>query len=183
MRDAVPRDFPGRAGLRRAGSTETRKGLSLLRSLVVEGKVVHEDRPHLAHQVEEARVRPVEGGLGLITGPRSRSVAGGVVGVVVCAEAAGGATGCLTRVAVVLAFTSDHVVLWITGAASVMPSGLVVERSLIPGSPSSFDAVPNDNDPADDAAGHGWPCRRRARRSARRRVGVGGDAVAVAAQS
>jgi hypothetical protein len=71
MRDAVPRDFPGRAHLRRAGSAETRKGLSLLRSLVVESKVVHEDRPHLAHQVDEARVRPVEGGLGLITGPRS----------------------------------------------------------------------------------------------------------------
>jgi hypothetical protein len=71
MRDAVPRDFPGRAQLRRAGSSETRKALSLLRSLVAEGKVVHEDRPDLARQVDDARVRPVDGGLGLITGPRS----------------------------------------------------------------------------------------------------------------
>lgn len=71
MRDAVPRDFPGRAQLGRAGSAETRKGLSLLRSLVVEGKVVHEDRPDLARQVEDARVRKVDGGLGLVTGPRS----------------------------------------------------------------------------------------------------------------
>lgn len=71
MRDAVPRDFPGRALMRRAGSTETRKALSLLRSLVVEGRVVHEDRPDLGRQIDDARVRPVDGGLGLVTGPRS----------------------------------------------------------------------------------------------------------------
>lgn len=71
MRDAVPRDFPNRSQVGRAGSSETRKGLSLVRSLLADGKLVHEDRPDLTRQIEDARVRRVDGGLGLVTGPRS----------------------------------------------------------------------------------------------------------------
>jgi hypothetical protein len=71
MLEQVPRDFPNRAAVRRAGSTETRRGLSLLRSLVADGRVVHEYTPDLDEQLGDARVRQTDGGLSLVPGPRS----------------------------------------------------------------------------------------------------------------
>ena len=58
------------ANVRLAGGRETRRALSLLRSLVAEGKVRHQGTFDLDEQIEAARVRLVDGGLTL-TGPRS----------------------------------------------------------------------------------------------------------------
>jgi hypothetical protein len=59
-------------GVEKAGSTETRLGLSLLRDMVRSGRVVHDTNPDLDAQVEMARVRDVPGGgLALISSRRS----------------------------------------------------------------------------------------------------------------
>jgi hypothetical protein len=71
MFDAVDRDFPSWSSIKSARSTHTRRGLSLLRSLVAEEHVVHEYTPELDGQVGDARVRLVDGGLTLLPGPRS----------------------------------------------------------------------------------------------------------------
>jgi hypothetical protein len=71
MRESAPSDFPGRSSMRRAGAVETRRGLPLLRSLVAEGRLVHEATPALDAQMAEARVRRVVDGLVLLAGTRS----------------------------------------------------------------------------------------------------------------
>ena len=82
MVEFVPRDFPGRVQMRRAGSTETRRALPLLRSLVAEGRIVHENTPDLDEQINDARVqrrrRRADAGARATLGP----AAGGIVGVV-----------------------------------------------------------------------------------------------------
>lgn len=56
----------------RAGSTETRTGLALLRELVRTGAVIHDETPELDEQVGQARVRAVaSGGLALISSRRA----------------------------------------------------------------------------------------------------------------
>ena len=46
----------------RAGSTETRTGLALVRQLARSGRLVHDDTPDLDRQIDAARVRHVPGG-------------------------------------------------------------------------------------------------------------------------
>jgi hypothetical protein len=55
----------------RAGAVETRTGLPLLRQLVAEGQIVHDDCPELDAQLEGSRVRETAGGLVLCSGTRS----------------------------------------------------------------------------------------------------------------
>jgi hypothetical protein len=55
----------------RASSAETRYGLPLLRSLVAQRRLVHDDTPELDEQFAAARVREVIGGLHLVGGKRS----------------------------------------------------------------------------------------------------------------
>jgi hypothetical protein len=55
-----------------ASATETRYGLSLMRSLVKQARLVHDDTPELDAQLAEVRVRPMPGGgLSIVAGPRS----------------------------------------------------------------------------------------------------------------
>ena len=69
--DQVPRGL-GLARVDRSGLTETRLGLVLLRELVAQRRVVHDDTPELDAQLAACRVTPApSGGLSLITGPRS----------------------------------------------------------------------------------------------------------------
>lgn len=68
---AVPSGFPGRNTMKTAGSRETRFGLSLLRSLVNENRIVHEHTPELDDQIVVARVRADATGLALLPGSRS----------------------------------------------------------------------------------------------------------------
>ena len=55
----------------RASSAETRYGLPLLRSLVAQRRLVHDDTPELDEQFAAVRVREVIGGLHLVGGKRS----------------------------------------------------------------------------------------------------------------
>lgn len=55
----------------RAGATETRIGLPLLRSMLAAGRIVHDDTPELDEQLHKVRVREVMGGLALVSGERS----------------------------------------------------------------------------------------------------------------
>jgi hypothetical protein len=55
----------------RAGSGETRYGLPLLRSLVAQRRLVHDDTPELDEQIAAVRVRQVIGGLHLVGGKRA----------------------------------------------------------------------------------------------------------------
>lgn len=50
---------------------DVRFGLPLLRQLVGSGRLVHDDTPELDVQLAECRVRPVQGGLALVSGERS----------------------------------------------------------------------------------------------------------------
>ena len=59
-------------GVGKAGSTETRLGLALLRDMVRAGRVVHDETPDLDAQIDGARVRDVPGGgLALMSSRRS----------------------------------------------------------------------------------------------------------------
>lgn len=68
---SVPLDMPGRALIRKGSTTETRLGLSLLRSLVAEGRVVHDRTLALDAQLFAARVKVSRAGLELVPGQRS----------------------------------------------------------------------------------------------------------------
>jgi hypothetical protein len=73
-----------RAVVQRAGSTETRIGLPLLRSVF--GRLVHDETPELAAQLDAVRVREVAGGLAVVAGVRSdlvRAVSWAVLAAVV----------------------------------------------------------------------------------------------------
>jgi hypothetical protein len=65
MMRSVPADMPGR--MQRAGGIETRRGLAVLRSLVADGRVVHDRTPDLDAQIVGARVRPVVDGIQLVS--------------------------------------------------------------------------------------------------------------------
>lgn len=67
MNNQLPADLPGRMGATRAGSTETGRGLVLLRALCAERRVVHDSTPDLDVQLARARVHNLTGGgLGLV---------------------------------------------------------------------------------------------------------------------
>ena len=67
MNNQLPDDFPDRLAARKAGVTETGRGLSLLRALVAEGRVVHDGTADLDDQIARARVHNLTGGgLGLV---------------------------------------------------------------------------------------------------------------------
>ena len=67
MNNQLPADLPGRMGATRAGSTETGRGLVLLRALTAERRVVHDDTADLDDQLARARVHNLTGGgLGLV---------------------------------------------------------------------------------------------------------------------
>ena len=67
MNNQLPADLPGRLGAQRAGTTETGRGLSLLRALCAEGRAVHDGTADLDDQVVRARVHNLAGGgLGLV---------------------------------------------------------------------------------------------------------------------
>jgi hypothetical protein len=67
LNNQLPVDLPGRLGAQRAGTTETGRGLSLLRALVAERRVVHDDTADLDDQIARARVHNLTGGgLGLV---------------------------------------------------------------------------------------------------------------------
>lgn len=69
--EQVPRGI-GLARVERAGVTETRLGLPLLRQLLAAGRLLHDDTPDLDAQLAAARVVPApSGGLTLVPGPRS----------------------------------------------------------------------------------------------------------------
>ena len=69
--EQVPRGI-GLARVERAGLTETRAGLPLLRAMLAAGRLVHDDTPDLDTQLGQARVVPApSGGLTLVPGPRS----------------------------------------------------------------------------------------------------------------
>jgi hypothetical protein len=55
----------------KAGAVETRVGLPLLRELAAAGRLVHEETPALDEQIEDCRVREINGGLALVSGVRS----------------------------------------------------------------------------------------------------------------
>lgn len=65
MLSSVPGDMPGSP--KRAGGVETRRGLSVLRSLVGAKRVVHDRTRDLDAQVLAARVRPASDGMQLAT--------------------------------------------------------------------------------------------------------------------
>lgn len=69
LKDAE-RDLRG-LSLRRSGGSETKVALPLLRSLVAEGRVVHDRTRDLDVQLARARVRPAVGGLVLASPERS----------------------------------------------------------------------------------------------------------------
>lgn len=73
MNNQLPDGFPNRHLARKAGTTETGRGLSLLRAVVAEGRVVHDDTADLDDQLARARVHNLAGGgLGLVNnGARS----------------------------------------------------------------------------------------------------------------
>jgi hypothetical protein len=59
----------------KATSTETRYGLTLLRSMVEQRRIVHDDTPELDEQLRQVRVREVPGGgLSLAPGIRADAV-------------------------------------------------------------------------------------------------------------
>ena len=67
LNNQLPDDFPGRTTARRAGTTETGRGLVLLRALVAERRVVHDATADLDDQLARARVYLLaSGGLGLV---------------------------------------------------------------------------------------------------------------------
>lgn len=67
MNNQLPADLPGRLGAQRAGTTETGRGLVLLRALAAERRVVHDDTADLDAQLARARVHNLTGGgLGLV---------------------------------------------------------------------------------------------------------------------
>lgn len=66
MNNQLPDDFPGRSSAGKAGTTETGRGLVLLRNLVSEHRLVHDQTGDLDDQLARARVHPLAtGGLGL----------------------------------------------------------------------------------------------------------------------
>jgi hypothetical protein len=67
MNNQLPADLPGRLGATRAGTTETGRGLVLLRALAAERRVVHDGTVMLDDQIARARVHNLAGGgLGLV---------------------------------------------------------------------------------------------------------------------
>jgi hypothetical protein len=67
MNNQLPADLPGRLGAQRAGTTETGRGLVLLRALAAERRVVHDGTVDLDTQLARARVHNLTGGgLGLV---------------------------------------------------------------------------------------------------------------------
>jgi hypothetical protein len=67
LNNQLPADLPGRMGATRAGSTETGRGLVLLRALAAERRVVHDGTVDLDVQLARARVHNLTGGgLGLV---------------------------------------------------------------------------------------------------------------------
>ena len=62
LNNQLPADFPGRDRARKAGTTETGRGLVLLRALAAEGRIVHDDTVQLDEQVARARVYPLSVG-------------------------------------------------------------------------------------------------------------------------
>jgi hypothetical protein len=67
LNNQLPVDLPGRLGAQRAGTTETGRGLSLLRALVAERREMHDDTADLDDQIARARVHNLTGGgLGLV---------------------------------------------------------------------------------------------------------------------
>lgn len=67
MSNQLPAGFPNRHLARKAGGTETGRGLVLLRNLAAEHRVVHDDTPALDGQIDRARVYNLtSGGLGLV---------------------------------------------------------------------------------------------------------------------
>ena len=67
MNNQLPADLPGRLGAQRAGTTETGRGLVLLRALAAERRVVHDGTVDLDDQIIRARVHNLAGGgLGLV---------------------------------------------------------------------------------------------------------------------
>jgi hypothetical protein len=65
MMRSVPADMPGR--MQRAGGSETRRGLAVLRSMVADGRIVHDRTSDLDGQIASARVRPVADGMALVS--------------------------------------------------------------------------------------------------------------------
>jgi hypothetical protein len=57
--------MPGR--MQRAGSIETRRGAAVLRSMIADGRIVHDRTPDLDAQIASARVRSVADGLALVS--------------------------------------------------------------------------------------------------------------------
>ena len=75
LNNQLPSDFPGRDRARKAGTTETGRGLVLLRALAAEGRIVHDDTVQLDEQVGRARVYPLSsGGLGLVNNGARRDL-------------------------------------------------------------------------------------------------------------
>jgi hypothetical protein len=75
LNNQLPGDFPGRDRARKAGTTETGRGLVLLRALAAEGRIVHDDTVQLDEQVARARVYPLSsGGLGLVNNGARRDL-------------------------------------------------------------------------------------------------------------
>ena len=67
MNNQLPEGFPGRGSAGRAGSTETGRGLVLVRNLVAEHRIRHDATGELDDQLARARVHPLAtGGLGLV---------------------------------------------------------------------------------------------------------------------
>jgi hypothetical protein len=67
LNNQLPADLPGRMGATRAGTTETGRGLVLLRALAAERRVFHDDTVMLDDQIARARVHNLAGGgLGLV---------------------------------------------------------------------------------------------------------------------
>jgi hypothetical protein len=67
MNNQLPADLPGRLGAQRAGTTETGRGLVLLRALAAERRIVHDGTADLDDQIARARVHNLAGGgLGLV---------------------------------------------------------------------------------------------------------------------
>jgi hypothetical protein len=67
MNNQLPADLPGRLAATRAGTTETGRGLVLIRALAAERRVVHDGTVMLSDQIARARVHNLAGGgLGLV---------------------------------------------------------------------------------------------------------------------